>query len=171
MYNTDEAIKQTLKDIENMEAVNKALPEIKKVISKWDGKMLNKRIDTDLKALNLPGHIYFSTSYEYRWEISYSPQGSNQWFCILHTMKPSYKGFDPEKSFIDADKRVSVNKAFEMIEAGRVERLQKITAYKDFLQTWETKKAQIDMLKKQISSIVGTIPYTLQDYFNMRARY
>ena len=75
MYNTDEAIKQTLKDIETMEAVNKALPAIKKVIEKWDGKVFTKRIEADLKALNLPGHIYYSTAYEERFEINYSTEG------------------------------------------------------------------------------------------------
>lgn len=171
MYNTDEAIKQTLKDIENMEAVNKALPEIKKVIKKWDGKVFNKRIEADLKALNLPGYIYLSTCYDYRWEISYSPKGSNQHFCILHTMKPSYDHFDPEKSFMNADKRVVASRAFQMIEEGRVKRLKDINAYREHLQTWEAKKTQIDILKKQLSAIVNTIPYTMQDYFNMRVRY
>lgn len=171
MYNTDEAIKQTLKDIEAMEECNKVLPEIKKVISKWDGKVFNKRIEADLKALNLPGHIYLSTCYDERWEINYSPEGSHKWFSILHTMKPSNKYYDKDKSFMDPDKRVSAERSFQMIEAGRVERLKTITAYKDTLNTWQEKKAQIEMLKKQISTITATIPYALQDYFNIRARY
>lgn len=171
MYNTDEAIKQTLKDIETMEAVNKALPEIKKVISKWDGKVFNKRIEADLQALNLPGHIYYSTCYEERYEINYSPEGSHQWFSILHTMKPSNKYYDKEKSFLDPDKRVSAERSFQMIEAGRVERLKTITAYKEHLETWQEKKAQMEMLKKQLSTIAASIPYTMQDYFNMRVKY
>lgn len=172
MNNTDEAIKQTLKDIETMEAVNKALPEIKKVIAKWDGKVFNKRIESDLKALNLPGHIYYSTSYEERYEINYSPEGSHKWFTILHTMKPTNKYYDKEKSFLDPDKRLSAERAFQYIEAGRVERLKTITAYKEHLTTWEQKKEQIEMLKKQLNTIVSTIPYTMQDYFNIRvSRY
>lgn len=168
MYNTDEAIKQTLKDIETMEAVNKALPAIKKVIEKWDGKVFTKRIEADLKALNLPGHIYYSTAYEERFSINYSPEGSHQWFTILHTMKPSNKYYDKEKSFLDPDKRVSAERAFREIEAGRVQRLQTITSYKEHLATWEEKKAQMEMLKKQLATIANSIPYQMQDYFNMR---
>lgn len=171
MYNMDEAVKQTLKDIETMEAVNAILPEVKKVIKAWNGKVFNKRIEADLKALDLPGHIYLSTCYEERWDINYSPKGSNKWFTLLHTMKPTNKYYDKDKSFMDPDKRVSAERSFQMIEAGRVERLKTITAYKETLQTWEQKKAQIEMLKKQISTITATIPYQLQDYFNIRARY
>lgn len=172
MMSKDEAIKKTLEDIEAMEAVNAVLPAIKKVIAKWDGKVFNKRIETDLKALDLPGRIYLATHDETRWYIQYSPEKSNQWFTILHTMRPSNKYFDPEKSFITAEKRVVKSKAFEQIEAGRVERLKTITSYREHLATWEEKNKQIEMLKKQLSTIVNSIPYTMQDYFNMRvSRY
>jgi hypothetical protein len=167
----EDAIKQTLKDIETMEAVNAILPQVKKVIEKWNGKMLNKRIEADLKVLDLPGHIYFATSDENRFYIQYSPAGHNQWFTLLHTMRPSNKYFDPEKSFIDSDKRISREKAFQQIEAGRVERLQKITEYKLFLETYEDKLQKIAMLKKQLSTLTESIPYTLIDYFGLKHRY
>lgn len=167
----DEAIKQTLKDIEAMEAANAALPAIKKVIAKWDGKVFNKRIDADLKALNLPGHIYLTTCYEERWEICYSPKGYNHWFTILHTMKPSNKYFDPEKSFLNADKRVSKERAFQEIEEGRVKRLKEITSYRTFLETWEEKQKMLDILTKQIATITADIPYAMQNYFGIRRRY
>lgn len=172
MMSKDEAIKKTLEDIEAMEAVNAVLPAIKKVIEKWDGKVFNKRIEADLKALELPGHIYLATHDENRWYIQYSPKSHSQWFTILHTMRPNNKYFDPEKSFITAEKRVVKSKAFEQIEAGRIERLKTITAYREHLATWKEKNKQIEMLKKQLSTIVNTIPYTMQDYFNMRvSRY
>jgi hypothetical protein len=167
----DEAIKQTLKDIEAMEAVNAVLPAIKKVITKWDGKVFNKRIETDLQALDLPGRIYLAKHDENRWYIQYSPENSNQWFTILHTMRPSNKYFEPEKSFLNADKRLSRERAFQQIEAGRVERLKNITAYKEHLATWDEKEKMLDILKKQIATITGSIPYTMQDYFGIRRRY
>lgn len=167
----DEAIKQTLKDIEAMEAVNAALPAIKKVIAKWDGKVFNKRIETDLQALDLQGRIYLAKHDENRWYIQYSPEKSNQWFTILHTMRPSNKYFEPEKSFLNADKRLSREKAFQQIEAGRVERLKNIAAYKEHLATWDEKEKMLDILKKQITTITGSIPYTMQDYFGIRRRY
>lgn len=165
------AIKQTLKDIEIMEAVNAILPQVKKVVEKWNGKVLNKRIEADLKALNLPGHIYFATSDENRFYIQYSPAGHNQWFTLLHTMRPSNKYFDPEKSFIDSDKRISREKAFQQIEVGRVERLQRITAYKQFLETYEEKLNMLEILKKQMNTITEGIPTTLIDYFGLKHRY
>lgn len=167
----EDAIKQTLKDIETMEAVNAILPQVKKVVEKWNGKMLNKRIEADLKALNLPGHIYFATSDENRFYIQYSPAGHNQWFTLLHTMRPTNKYFDPKKSFIDSDKRISREKAFQQIEAGRVERLQRITAYKQFLETYEEKLNMLEMLKKQMNTITEGIPTTLIDYFGLKHRY
>lgn len=167
----EDAIKQTLKDIETMETVNAILPQVKKVIEKWNGKMLNKRIEADLKALDLPGHIYFATSDENRFYIQYSPAGHNQWFTLLHTMRPTNRYFDPEKSFIDSDKRISREKAFQQIEAGRVERLQRITAYKQFLETYEEKLNMLEMLKKQMNTITEGIPTTLIDYFGLKHRY
>ena len=167
----EDAIKQTLKDIEIMEAVNAILPQVKKVVEKWNGKVLNKRIEADLKALNLPGHIYFATSDENRFYIQYSPAGHNQWFTLLHTMRPSNKYFDPEKSFIDSDKRISREKAFQQIEVGRVERLQRITAYKQFLETYEEKLNMLEILKKQMNTITEGIPTTLIDYFGLKHRY
>lgn len=171
MMSKDEAIKKTLEDIEAMEAVNAVLPAIKKVIEKWDGKVFNKRIEADLKALELPGHIYLATHDENRWYIQYSPEKSNQWFTILHTMRPSNKYFDPEKSFITAEKRVVKSKAFEQIEAGRVERLKTITSYREHLATWEEKEKMLDILRKQINTITSSIPYTMQDYFGIRRKY
>jgi len=168
MYSTEEAIKRTLKDIEEMEEVNRALPAIKKVVAKWDGKMLNKRFGDDLQALGLPGRIYLSTQYENSWEVHYHPEKSNNWYTVLHGSRPSCKYYEPEKSFVDPDKRISAERAFRIIEAHRVERLQKITSYKEHLETWEQKKAQMDMLKKQLNAIAASIPYTMQDYFNMR---
>jgi len=167
----EDAIKKTLEDIEAMEAVNAALPAIKKVIAKWDGKCFNKRIEADLKALDLPGQIYLATHDENRYYIQYSPKGHGQWFTILHTMRPSNKYFDPEKSFLTAEKRLSREKAFEQIEAGRVERLKNITAYREHLATWEEKEKMLEMLRKQINTITSTIPYTMQDYFGIRRRY
>jgi hypothetical protein len=173
MMNKDEAIKQTLKDIEAMEAVNAALPAIKKVIANWDGKVFNKRIEADLKALDLPGNIYMSTYDENRWSIDYTVRdsGQTQHFTILYTLRPSNKYFDPEKSFLNADKRLSREKAFEQIEAGRVERLQRIAAYREHLATWEEKEKMLDILRKQINTITSTIPYTMQDYFGIRRKY
>lgn len=168
--NTAEAIEKTLKDIEAMEAANKALPEIKKVVTKWDGKCFNKRFDADLKALNLPGHIYMSTSDENRYTVQYSPNGSNQWFTILFTLRPSNKYYDPEKSFLGPDKRLNREKAFDQIESGRIERLKTIKAYKDYLATREDTEKMLEILRKQIATITATIPYTLQDYFNIRRR-
>lgn len=167
----EDAIKQTLKDIETMEAVNAVLPQIKKVIDKWNGKVINKRIEADLKALDLPGHIYLMTHDENRLYIQYSPKSSNEWFTILHTMKPNNKYFDEAKSFINSDKRISREKAFQQIEARRVERLQRITAYKQFLETYEEKLNMLEMLKKQMNTITEDIPTTLIDYFELKHRY
>ena len=52
MYLTEEeAIKKTLKDIEEMKEVNKVLPAVKKVVNKWDNKVFNKRFGEDLQKL------------------------------------------------------------------------------------------------------------------------
>lgn len=168
MYSTDEAIKQTLQDIAAMEETNAALPKIKKVVEKWSGKMLNKRFGDDLAALELPGRIYLSTCYENSWEVHYRPTHGNKYYTVLHGTKPTCRYYEQEKSFVDPDKRISTERAFAIIEAGRVERLKTITAYKEHLETWEEKKAQMDILKKQLATIANSIPYTLQDYFNMR---
>lgn len=171
MYSKDEAIQKTLKDINEMEEVNRALPIIKKVVAKWDGKMLNKRFGEDLQAAGLPGHIYLSTHYENSWEVQYHPEHSNNWYTVLHGTRPSCKYYDEEKSFVDPDKRISAERAFRIIEEKRVERLKTITAYKEHLASWEEKKAQMDMLKKQLKTLADSIPYTMQDYFNMKVKY
>jgi len=173
MYmSTEDAIKRTLHDIEDMEKVNAALPIIKKVIASFDGKVMNKRLEAALQAADLPGRIYIHDR-DNSWEVYYYPSKHthSEHYCILWGSKPSCQYYNKEKSFVDPDKRISAERAFTLIEARRVERLQKITAYKEHLQTWETKKAQIDMLKKQINAITSTIPYALQSYFNMSARY
>ena len=171
MYSKDEAIQKTLKDINEMEEVNRALPIIKKVVAKWDGKMLNKRFGEDLQAARLPGRIYLSTHYENSWEVQYHPEHSNNWYTVLHGTRPSCKYYDEEKSFVDPDKRISAERAFRIIEEKRVERLKTITAYKEHLASWEEKKAQMDMLKKQLKTLADSIPYTMQDYFNMKVKY
>ena len=171
MYNTDEAIKKTLRDIEEMEAANKALPEIKKVIQKWDGKVINKRFGDDLQAAGIPGNIYLGTYHENSYEVCYRPEEGHKWFTVLFGTRPSCKYYDKEKSFVDPDKRISAERAFRILEDGRVERLKTITAYKDHLATWEEKKAQMEMLKKQLKTLADSIPYTMQDYFNMHVKY
>jgi len=167
MMTTEEAIKKTLQEIEEMQAVNAVLPEIKKVIARFDGKVLNKRLDEALNAAGLPGRIYLSTHYENSWEVNYQPENakSNNWYTVLFGTRPSCQYYDREKSFVDPDKRISAERAFQMIEAGRVERLQKITAYRDHLTTWEVRKQQIEMLKKQLDALKNTIPYGIRSYF------
>lgn len=167
-YSLEQARKKTLEDIEAMEAFNKALPAIRTVIRKWDGKVFNKRIEADLKALDLPGNIYLSTCYEYRWEICYSPENTHKYFTVLHTMKPSYNHFDETKSFLTPEKRIKADTALEQIEQKRVEHLKTITAFRDHLETWEEKKKQIEILTKQLNAITDTIPYGLREYFNIR---
>jgi hypothetical protein len=166
--NREEAIKKTLTLIDDMEAVNKVLPEVKKVIAAWDGKVLNKRIEKDLEALGLPGHIYFTTRYENTYEINYRPEKGNDWYTILSGSRPTCQYYTKENSFVDPDKRISAERAFMKIEAGRVERLQRITSYRDHLTTWEAKKAQMEILKKQLKTIADSVPYGLRDYFGMR---
>jgi hypothetical protein len=171
MYmSTEDAIKRTLHDIDDMEKVNAALPIIKKVIASFDGKILNKRLDDALKAAGLPGHIYM-TARDNSWDICYQPEKANAWYTILWGSKPSCQYYSKEKSFVDPDKRISAERAFTLIEAGRVERLQKITAYREHLTTWEAKKAQLEMLKKQLKTIADSVPYSLRDYFGMNVRY
>lgn len=169
MYSTEEAIKRTLKDIEAMEEANKILPAVKKVIEKYNGKVINKRLNDSLK--DIAPRLYLSTQYDNLYEIHYCPASSNQWFCILSGQRPTSKYYSQEKSFVDPDKRISAARAFQNIEEHRIERLKKITAYKEHLQTWQEKKAQIDMLKKQLKTLTDSIPYTMQDYFNMRVKY
>ena len=167
---TEEAIKKTLSDIEEMQAVNAALPAIKKVISSFDGKVMNKRLEAALQAADLPGRIYIYNR-DNSWEVHYHPEKSNNWYTVLWGGKPTCKYYHQESSFVDPDKRINARRAFELIETGRVERLQKITAYRDHLDNYEVKKAQIELLKKQLKAIADTIPYTMQDYFNMRVKY
>lgn len=169
--NTEDAIKKTLKIIEEMENVNTALPAIKKVVSSWDHKVLNKRIEKDLESIGLPGHIYFTTRYENTYEINYRPEKADNWYTVLSGSRPTCKYYEKEKSFVDPDKRISAERAFMIIEAGRVERLQRITAYKEHLITWEAKKAQMEILKKQLKTIADSVPYGLRDYFGMRINY
>lgn len=167
-FTKEQAIDRTNHDIEEMQEVNKALPKIKKVIAKWDGKILNKRLDSDLKAIGLPGYIYLCTSYDNSWEICYRPEKSNQSYCILHGLRPTCRYYEESKSFVNPEKRIKADKAFEDIEAKRVDRLKTIAAYKEHLETWEEKYRQIELLKRELAAITKTIPYTLQDYFNMK---
>lgn len=172
MLSKEEAIKKTLKEIEEMQEVNKALPAIKKVINKWNNKVFNKNLEKDLQALDLPGRVYVYTHYQTTIEIYYRPEQGNNNYTVLSGTKPGTRYYTEEKSFLGPTKRINAAKAGEIIESNRVERLQRITQYREHLETWEAKKAQIDQLKKQLNTIIGTIPYTMQDYFNMRpARY
>lgn len=172
MMTTEDAIKKTLEDIDDMEAVNAILPELKKVVTAWNGKVLNKRFEDALKEA-IPGRIYLSSQYENSWEVCYQPEGckSNTWYTVLHGSRPSCKYYTQENSFVNPDKRIAADRAFTIIEAARVKRLQQITSYREHLRTWEAKKAQLDMLKKQLKTISDSIPYTLQDRFNMRVKY
>lgn len=173
MYmSTEDAIKRTLHDIEDMEKVNAALPIIKKVIASFDGKVMNKRLEAALQAADLPGRIFIHDR-DNSWEVYYYPvkHTHSEHYCILWGSKPSCQYYNNEKSFVDPDKRISAERAFTLIEAGRVERLQKITAYREHLTTWEAKKAQLEMLKKQLKTIADSVPYSLRDYFGMNVRY
>ena len=171
MYDKEMAEKATKKDIQMMEEVNKALPEIKKLIAKFDGKVINKRLDAALKDLGLPGYIYLSTYYETSYIIMYKPKDSNEAYTILSGARPSCRYYDKEKSFVNEDKRISAERAFKLIEERRVERLQKIAKYKEFLQIHDEKKAQVELLKKQLRTIVDNVPYELRRRFDLEVKY
>lgn len=169
MYDMNEAVKQTKEDIAAMEAVNKILPEFKKVVAKWDGKVFNKRFEADMKAA-IPGHIYLVTHYETTYEIHYQPENTHKWYTILSGSRPTCKYWTPENSFLTENKRLDKERAFQLIENRRVERLKEITQYKEHLETWQAKKEQLQQLEKAIKAITDTIPYQMQDYFNMHYR-
>lgn len=171
MYNREQAAKATEKDIQMMEEVNKVLPAVKKLISSFDGKVINKRLDTALKDLGLPGYIYFCTHYETTFSILYKPAESNDYYTILNGTRPSCRYYVKEKSFVDEDKRISAERAYNLIEECRVERLKKITKYKEILQTYEEKKAQVELLKKQLRTIVDDVPYELRHRFDLEVKY
>ena len=171
MYDKEMAEKATKKDIQMMEEVNKALPEIKKLIAKFDGKVINKRLDAALKDLGLPGYIYLSTYYETSYIIMYKPKDSNEAYTILSGARPNLSYYDKEKSFVNEDKRISAERAYALIEECRVERLKKITKYKEILQTYEEKRTQVELLKKQLRTIVDTVPYELRRRFDLEVRY
>ena len=171
MYDKEMAAKATLKDIQMMEEVNKVLPAVKKLISSFDGKVINKRLDAALKELNLPGYIYFSTYYETSYIIMYKPKNSNETYTILSGGRPSCRYYDKEKSFVNEDKRISAERAFKLIEELRVERLKKISKYKEFLQIHEEKKAQVELLKKQLRTIIDGVPYELRRRFDLDYKY
>lgn len=167
----EEAVKETTKDIEMMEKVNRALPAIKAVIAKFDGKVLNKRLDAALKELDLDGYIYLNTHYETTFSICFSPSETNEYYTILNGLRPSCRYYDKEKSFVNEDKRISAERAYNLIEECRVERLKKITKYKEILQTYEEKRTQVELLKKQLRTIVSEVPYELQNRFGLVVRY
>lgn len=170
MYSMEDAIKRTLHDIQDMEDVNAVLPAVKKLLKAWDGKVLNKRLDTALQELNLPGRIYLSDSYKNSWEIRYKPEKANDWYIILWGHRPTCHYFDPAKSFVNENKRIDASRCNELIEEKRIERLKTIQSYKNHLETWETKKAQLSILSKEIDTLINSIPYTMRDYFNMNYR-
>lgn len=169
-YSTEEAVKQTLKDIEDMQQVNAILPEIKKIVTKWDGKCFNKRFQSDLEALKLPGRIYLYTHYETTYEVHYQPKNSNKWYTVFSGVKPGTKYYRQDNSFLNEDKRLNKQKTFEIIEQRRVERLQNITKYREHLATYEEKQKQLETLEKAIKAITDTIPCEMQNYFRMYYR-
>ena len=165
-YTEEDAIKATEADIRAYEEANEILPAVRKLIREFDGKMFNCKLDKALNALD--PRLGVSTHYETTIEVYYRPScGSNHWISIFSGSKPSCKYYKEENSFLTPDKRINADKALEIIEERRAERLKKIYEYRNFLDNYQETKKQLETLCKQINTITDQIPYTMRDYFRM----
>lgn len=128
-------------------------PVLRRVILKFDGKVYNKRFGDALQAENNRLHCEKKTGANCeRIGVYYYTESGDMRYVMWCP--------------ISEDKRINAADMIQNAAEKRAEILQEAAHMEEIIPTIETRKQQIDILKRQFSALLDDLTYTERDIFN-----
>ena len=174
-YNNEDARKLVELEIQNRKEALKLYPEIIKVVEQFDGKVLNKRLETALKKVNerlcckrgySDFRIVFTMNRRYEMSSTGNTIYLRYFYLELNTWLETYRINKMEDSFLE-NERIRASVLIDSLLKGKehmektIEQLQ-IGVYR--ADEW---KARIEQLEKEICSVKKEIPGIIADYYGI----
>lgn len=144
--------------IELMRSAAAVLPLLRTVLTKFDGKVYNKRFiesfdtDTDKLIISAERRTYNDSDYVDLYATINRNYSQKQHICRIEL----------------ANKRIKADQAFESASKCRTELLQKAANFEMYLEKIDTIKSYLDYLETKQKEIVKDIPYEIADVYGIK---
>ena len=177
-YSNEDARNLVELEIKNRKEALKLYPEIIKVVEQFDGKVLNKRLETALKKVD--ERISCDRGF-YHFEIAFNTINSRscasvtspgicnylQDYCIvLNSYLETYFVDRMEESFLE-NERIRASVLIDSLLKGKEYLEKSVAELEKGIDRAEEWRSRIDQLKKEMESIRKEIPYIIADYYGI----
>ena len=174
-YSNEDARNLVELEIRNRKEALKLYPEIIKVVEQFDGKVLNKRLETALKKVDerLSCNRGYSDFYIcYAGERVYVRQEGG-----VHYLSNYYINLNPylktycikriEESFLE-NERIRASVLIDSLLKGKAYLEKTIAELEQGIDRADEWKTRIDQLKEEIKSVRQEIPHIIADYYGIK---
>ncbi|MBR4021789.1 MAG: hypothetical protein IKI94_04215 [Ruminococcus sp.] len=177
-YYREDAVNLIPLEIAAREEVISVMGEVARLVQEFDGKILNKRLDTALKKIS--PHLYLDTSYNsfiirysvrhFSTKMAHSEYGVVRLYddnkVICHCCKYS-AGDDScvssENRIIAAPIVATINKNAAYMDEGIIEIQTKISEIERYCES-------ITKIEEELRSLQNEIPFAIKEYFDLHRR-
>lgn len=183
-YSKDVAEKLVRLEIENRKHALSLYDEIEKVVRSFDGKVLNKRLETALQGVYKYTYVerrYNSFAIEIcvdnDWVKGESKYGVHYVECrnLQLTQKlytHSDGRYEPKENVMinnptGKSERIIADVIIEGLKRGKKGLENEIADYEKWLTKVDEAKEKLESLTKEIESVTHDIPYLIRDYFDL----
>lgn len=133
--------------------------DIAPVIRQFDKKVYNCRFDKAIRAATTGQHVYVSKQFDTYIEIAFYECGKTFQLATIKTA-----------DLIDG-KRINADLLIADAQRRREQHLKDASQAEKVAGDIDTVKAQLESLKKAYNSIVDSVPYAIQDIYNIKRFY
>lgn len=149
-------VKATQANIDRCRAALELFPAVAAVIDQFDGKVYNKRFDKAVKE-SVPG-VWCNISYG-SIRIYTGPYSDDITICSMR------------KNELKDGKRIDAAAWKKELKNRMLSCYTKMRSMEDALpRVYEIKK-EVETLRNEANKLVGSIPYCMQDYFDIKHQY
>lgn len=179
----DTADKLIALEIENRRKAIELYPAVIETVKKFDGKVLNKRLETALQKINANLRLEKS---EYRFDIRYRVENDHvsvphQDYCGAEYVKYREIGmcgciprFETEntypntpKSALNDDGRIVAENIIAALNAGKENLESAIVEMEEHSQKVDEYAAELDELAERMKSLQKKVPYLISEYYGL----
>lgn len=157
IYGLEEQKKLARRKAEGYRSITKIMPEVKKIISEFDGKVYNCRFDKALSE-KLSEYCIYSRKRLHFIEIELQAPDLGEWRCIA---QQDTKG--------ETRPRINADDLIESMNEKRADFLKRAYDLEQAIENAEDIKAKIELITKTLEGLTNSLSYEAKDIFNLNA--
>lgn len=173
MYQTVAVNKKLVElEIKNMKLVLTMFNDVRKIITDFDNKTLNKRLDSALKTINKNIHVtqqYNSIEILYRCEERFFQENGNTHYIKYDriTFADGCMASSYNDEVLTDDRRIIASRFLKFMDKQENYLRKQIAEMTEQLERIETIIAQRNKILKTMKDFNESINYTIRDYFGL----